>query len=77
MIFSSFAFEHYVVNVYFHLVTNQRPEDLFHQSLIGGAGIFESEWHDFVTIKPMRHYKGSFFFVRGGHGDLIVSGEGV
>ena len=60
MIFSSFVFNHYVVNVYFYCATNQGSEDLCHQSLIGGAGIFESEWHDFVTIKLYEVIKAVF-----------------
>ena len=51
MFFSSFAFYHYAINVHFHRVTDQGLEDLCHQSLVGGADVFES----------MRHYKGSFF----------------
>ena len=52
-------------------------EDFCHQSLIGGAGIFESKWHDFIIIKSIRCYEGFLFFVGKGHGDLVVSGEGI
>ena len=77
MIFSSSAFDHYVINVYLHYATNQGLEDLCHQSLIGDVSIFESEQHYLVTIKSIQRYKDSFFFVHEGHGDLMVSGEGV
>ena len=77
MLFSGFTFNHYIINVYFHCAANQGFEDLCHQSLIGGTGIFESEWHDFITIKPMWSYKDCLFFVGKGHGDLVVSGEGI
>ena len=77
MFLSSFSFDHYVINVYFHRATNQGLEDFYHQSLVGGANVFESEQHNFVSIKSMRRYKESFFFVCLGHRDMMVSGEGI
>ena len=58
-------------------MVDQRFEDLRHQSLISGASVFESEWHDFVTIKTMWHYEDCLFFVSRVHEDLVVSREGV
>ena len=74
---SGSAFNHYIIDVYFHCAADQRFEDFRHQSLISGASVFESEWHDFVAIEVMRCYEGCFFLVSWGHGDLVVSGEGV
>ena len=77
MFLSGFAFNHDIVNVYLHCAADQRFEDLRHQSLRSGANVFESERHDFVAIKTVWGYEGCLLFVGGGHGDLVVSGEGV
>ncbi|RVW57064.1 hypothetical protein CK203_070424 [Vitis vinifera] len=53
MLLSSFAFNHDIVNVYLDRVAYQRFEDFSHQSLIRGASVFESEWHDFVAIEAV------------------------
>ena len=68
---------HNIVNIYLYCAADRRFEDLRHQSLISGASVFESEWHDFVAIEVMRCYEGCFFFVSRRHGDLVVFGEGV
>ena len=77
MLLSGFAFNHDIVNIYLYCAADQRFEDLRDQSLISGASVFESEWHDFVTIKTVWRYEGCLFFVNRGHEDLVVSGEGV
>lgn len=77
MFLSGFAFDHDVINIYLHCAANQRFENLRHQSLISGANVFQSERHDFVTVKTVWHYEGCLFLVSRGHGDLVVSGESV
>ena len=77
MFFSSFTFDHYVINVHFHRTIDQGLKDLCNQSLVGDVSVLESERHDFVAIKSMRRYKDSFFLVRRGHRDLMVSGESI
>ena len=77
MLLLGFAFNHNVVNIYLYCAADQRFEDLCHQSLIGGASVFESEWHDSVAIETMWSYEGCFFYVSRGHGNLVVAGEGV
>ena len=77
MLLSGFAFNHDVINIYLYCVAYQRFEDLCHQSLISGACVFESEWHDFIAIETMWLCEGCFFFISRGHGDLVVFGEGV
>ena len=77
MFLLGFALKHDIVNIYLHYAVDQRFEDIRHQSLISGSNVFEFEWHDFVTIKTMWRYEGCLFFVNRGHGDLVVSGEGV
>ena len=77
MLLSGFAFNHDIINIYLNRVAYQRFEDFSHQSLISGAGVFESEWHDFVAIEVVWCYESCFFFIIRGHGDLVVSGEGV
>ena len=77
MLISGFDFDHDIVNIYLYCAADQRFEDLCHQSLISGANIFESKWHDFIAIETMWRYEGCFFFISRGHGDLVVSREGV
>ena len=77
MLLSSFAFNYDIVNVYFDRAAYQRFEDFSHQSLIRGASVFESEWHDFVAIEAVRRYECWFFFVIRRHGNLVISGEGI
>ena len=77
MLLSSFAFNHDIVNIHLYRVAYQRFEDFSHQSLISGASIFESEWHDFIAIEAVWRYECCFFFVIQGHGDLMISGEGI
>ena len=77
MLLSGFAFNYDIINIYLYCVADQRFEDLRHQSLISGASIFEFERHDFVAIKTVWRYEGCFFYVSRGHGDLVVSEEGV
>ena len=74
---SGFSFNQDIVNIYLYCAADQRFEDLRHQSLISGASVFESEWHDFVAIEAMWCYEGCFLFVSRGHGDLVISGEGI
>ena len=77
MLLSSFAFNHDIINIYLYRVTYQRFEDFSHQSLIRGASVFESEWHDFVAIEAVWHYECCLFLVIRGHGNLVISGEGI
>ena len=77
MLLLGFAFNHDIINIYLYCVTYQRFEDLCHQSLISGASVFEFEWHDFVAIETMWCYESCFLYVSRGHGNLVVSREGV
>ena len=77
MLLSGFAFNHDIINIYLYCVAYQRFEDLCHQSLISGASVFESEWHDLVAIEAVWRYECCFFLVSRGHGDLVISGEGI
>ena len=77
MLLSGFALNHDIINTYFYRVAYQRFEDLRHQSLISGAGVFESERHDSVAIEVVWRYECCFFLVSRGHGDLVISGEGI
>ena len=77
MLLSSFAFDYDIVNIYLYRVAYQRFEDFSHQSLVSGASIFESEWHDFIAIKAVWCYECCFFFIIRGHGNLVISGEGI
>ena len=50
---SDFAFDYHIINVHLHDAANQWLENLGHQSLIRGPSVFESKWHDFVTVEPV------------------------
>ena len=60
MFLSGFAFNHDIINIYLYCAADQRFEDFRHQSLISGASVFESEWHDFVSIETMCVMKAVF-----------------
>ena len=77
MLLSRFAFNHDIINIYLYRVAYQRFEDFSHQSLIRGASVLESEWHDFVAIEAVWRYECCFFFVIRRHGNLVISGEGI
>ena len=77
MLLSGFAFNHNIINIYLYCVAYQRFEDLCHQSLISGTSVFESERHDFVAIETMWRYECCLFLVSWGHGNLVISGEGI
>lgn len=57
---SSLTFEYHIINVHFNDVANQWLKIFGHQPLIRGPSVLESKWHDFVTVKSMRGYEGSF-----------------
>ena len=77
MLLSGFAFNHDIIDIYLYCVAYQRFEDICHQSLISGASIFESEQHDFVAIEAVWRYECCLFLVIRGHGNLVISGEGI
>ena len=77
MLLSGFAFNHDIINIYLYRVAYQRFEDLCHQFLISGTNVFESERHDSIAIKVVWRYECCFFLVSRGHGDLMISGEGI
>ena len=74
---SDFAFDYHIINVHLHDAANQWLENLGHQSLIRGPSVFESKWHDFVTVEPVRGYEGSFFLIPWCHGNLVIPGESI
>src|ERR1044072_5430472 len=49
----------------------------YHSTLICGANVLQSKWHDFVTEYAPLCNESSLFHVFGGHFDLIVTGETI
>ena len=77
MLIDILGFNDHVIHINFHISPYLFFEDFVHEPLICGASIFQSEWHDLVTVVYIFGDKCGFFFVRGMHADLLVAGVSV